>query len=216
MANDEKIRVFCGSCKQATNHVVLCKRHAGSNADDGYFWSQEHCFCQCAGCDNFCYAIATTTEDDLDVGYGHEESAWKTYPSHEGERQPIDKIYELPIKVRILYEEVIEAVNAQLSILAALGLRALIESICKERGVKGEKLSELIKDLSDKRVLSAKQAEILHSHRFLGNVAAHEAQQASREEILAALEIAESMMKTIYILPKLSEEIVTGKLKTAP
>ena len=75
-------------------------------------------------------------------------------------------------KVRILYEEVIEAVNAQLSILPAVGLRALIESICKERGVTGKNLSALIDGLSDKGVLSAKQAEILHSHRFLGNVAA--------------------------------------------
>ena len=216
MANDGKIRVFCGSCKQNTNHVVLCKRHTGSKPDDGYHWSQDHCFCQCAGCDNFCYAIATTTEDDMDLGYEHEESAWKTYPSHEGERQSIDRIYELPTKVRILYEEVIEAVNAQLSILPAVGLRALIESICKERGVTGKNLSALIDGLSDKGVLSAKQAEILHSHRFLGNVAAHKVQQASREEILAALEIAESMMKTIYILSKLSEEIVTGKPKIAP
>ena len=207
MANNERIRVFCGSCKQDTNHDVLCKKHAGSK-DDGYYWSQEHWFCQCAGCDNFCYAIETTTEDDLD-------GTWETYPSREGERQPIDRIYELPVNVRIIYKEVVEAVNAQLSILAAVGLRALIEAICKERGVTGNTLLALIDGLSNKGVLSEKQAKILHSHRFLGNVAAHKAQLASREEILAALEIAESMMKPIYILTKLSEEIVTGKPKNA-
>lgn len=216
MANNERIRVFCGSCKQDTNHVVLCKRRAGSNPDDEYHWSQNHWFCQCAGCDNFCYAIETTTEDDLDVRSGQLKSAWETFPSREGERQPIDRIYELPVKVRILYKEVVEAVNAQLSILAAVGLRALIEAICKERKVTGRTLLALIDGLSKKGVLSDKQAEILHSHRFLGNVAAHQAQQASREEILVALEIAESMMKTIYILSKLSEEIVTGKPKIAP
>ena len=44
----------------------------------------------------------------------------------------------------------------------------------------------------------------------MGNVAAHEIKQAKPREILAALEIAETMMKTIYISPKLSEEIKTG------
>lgn len=51
---------------------------------------------------------------------------------------------------------------------------------------------------------------MLHSHRWLGNIAAHEVEAAHKSE-LAALEISESMMKTIYIIPKLSQRITTGR-----
>ena len=211
MPTSTRIRVYCGSCQRDTNHVILCRKDFGSQPDDEYWWSQSHYFCECAGCDNICYAISTTTEDDYFGGDESKDSAWKTYPSREGERQPIERTYTLPNKVRVLYEEVVEATNAELSILAAVGLRSLIEAICKDRGVTGGNLSELIDGLSVNGILSTSQAEILHSHRFLGNVAAHEVQRARREEILAALEIAENMLKTIYILSKLSDEIKTGK-----
>ena len=213
MPTSTRIQVFCGSCKRDTNHVVISKKDIRSHPDAGYWWHQTHYFCQCAGCDTVCYAVETTTEDDLPVGDERADSVWKTYPSREGERQAIDRTYELPNKVRVIYQEVIEAINAQLSILTAVGLRALIEAICKERGITGSNLMKMIDGLSDEGVLSANQAEILHSHRFLGNVAAHELEQARREELLAALEIAESMLKTIYILSKLSNKIVTGKPK---
>ena len=212
MPTNTRIQVYCGSCKHDTNHAVLYKKDMRSHPDAEYWWHQTHYFLECAGCDTICYAVETTTEDDLHIGE-RVDSAWKTYPSREGERQPIDRMYALPYKVRIIYCEVIEAINAQLAILAAIGLRTLIETICKERGIADGNLMEMIDGLADEGVLSASQTEILHSHRFLGNVAAHEVEKAQPEELLAALEIAESMLKTIYILSKLSDEIVTGKPK---
>ena len=45
----------------------------------------------------------------------------------------------------------------------------------------------------------------------MGNVAAHEIESANPPEIIAAMEIAEAMLRTIYVLPKLSKRIKTGK-----
>ena len=60
-------------------------------------------------------------------------------------------------------------------------------------------------------VLSAAQAAILHGHRFLGNIAAHEVVSPKLRELVAALEIAETVLRTIYVLPELSKQITTGK-----
>ena len=60
-------------------------------------------------------------------------------------------------------------------------------------------------------VLSKAQADILHTHRFLGNIAAHEITAAKPRELVAALEIAENILRTIYVLPELSKQIKTGK-----
>jgi len=88
---------------------------------------------------------------------------------------------------------------------------ALIEAVCREQGIAGRNLEKLIDGLATQGVLSAAQANILHTHRFLGNVAAHEVISAQPRELVAALEIAENILRTIYVLPKLSQQVKTGR-----
>ena len=139
------------------------------------------------------------------------DSTWKTYPRGATERKPISDAEELPSKVRQIYKEVIGSMNAQLPVLSGIGLRALIEAICREQGISGSNLEKLIDGLATKGVLSAAQAAILHAHRFLGNVAAHEIVSAQPRELVAALEIAENVLRTIYVLPSLSKQVNTGR-----
>ena len=139
------------------------------------------------------------------------DSTWKTYPRGETERKPIDCEHELPTKVQIIYKEIIGSMNAQLPVLSGIGLRALIESICRDQGISGGNLENLIDGLAKNGVLSITQANILHTHRFLGNVAAHEITSARPRELVAALEIAENILRTIYVLPKLSKQVTTGQ-----
>jgi len=119
--------------------------------------------------------------------------------------------HHLPGKISSIYREVVGAMNAQLPVLSAIGLRALIEAICRERNVHGGNLENLIDGLATSGVLSAAQASILHGHRFLGNIAAHEVLSPKPRELVAALDIAETVLRTIYVLPELSKEITTGK-----
>lgn len=49
--------------------------------------------------------------------------------------------------------------NAQLSVLSAIGLRTPIETICKDRGVIGRDLQKLIDGLADAGVLAKAQKE---------------------------------------------------------
>nr|MBF0681735.1 DUF4145 domain-containing protein [Pseudomonas sp.] len=207
----EKIRVYCGECKRYTNHTVLSLREVKAHPNEGYHWGETHYFCQCAGCDSYCYAIAEWSEDDWNPHTGDMDYRWKTYPRSKGERHPIDDVHELPSKVRVIYQEILGAVNAQLPVLTAIGLRALIEAICKDQCVNAGNLEKLIDGLASNGVLSQAQAKILHSHRFLGNVAAHEIESAKPKELVAALEIAEAMLRAIYVLPGLSDQIKTGK-----
>ncbi|SEG07428.1 DUF4145 domain-containing protein [Nitrosomonas ureae] len=207
----EKIQVHCGECKRHTNHTVLTQREVNAHPEDDFHWGEIHYFCQCAGCNCYCYAIAEFSEDDWNSYTREMDYRWKTYPRSKGERLPIDDVYELPNKVRVIYQEILGAVNAQLPVLTAIGLRALIEAICKEQIVIATNLEKRIDGLATNGVLSQAQAKILHGHRFLGNVAAHEIESAKPKELIAALEIAEAMLKTIYILPGLSNQIRTGK-----
>lgn len=206
----KKIRIHCGECKRDTNHTVIALRETYSDPNDDYVIGVRHCFCQCAGCDNYCYAIAELHGDDWDPDTNEFSSSWRTYPRSKGERLPIDGTHELPDKVETIYHEILGAINAQLPVLTAIGLRALIEAICKEQNIPADNLAKRIDGLATLKVLSQSQAKILHSLRFLGNGAAHEIELAKRTELVAALEIAEAMLRTIYVLPGLSNQIKTG------
>jgi hypothetical protein len=208
---NSSIRVHCGECSRTTNQIVVAMREVKNHPHEEYHWGEEHYFIQCAGCDHYSYAVREWTEDDWDPHTGEMDERWKTYPRSKEQRHPIDDVYSLPSKVRSIYLEIIGAVNAQLPVLTAIGLRALIEAICKDQGVGGSNLEKLIDGLATSNVLSGAQAAILHSHRFLGNVAAHDIESAKPTEIVAALEIAESVLRTIYVLPGLSKQITTGR-----
>ena len=205
------MKIFCHSCGKRTNHKILAKEEIKSHPNEAYHWGENHYFSKCAGCDALSYAIAEWSEDDWNPFTGEMEYRWKNYPRGATARQPIDNVDELPPKIKAIYKELIGSMNAQLPVLTAIGLRALIEAICKDRGITASNLEKLIDGLSTNGVFSKAQADILHSHRFLGNVAAHDITSAQPKELVAALDIAETVLRTIYVLPKLSQQIKTGK-----
>lgn len=170
MVHKGTVRVFCGNCGGHKNHKVIAKREVRSDQDDPYHWGENHIFCQCAGCDTYCYAVAEYTEDDYNSYTGEMVYRWKTYPFSKNARKTIDDLDNLPGKVKLVYQETVGALNAQLPVLTAIGLRSVIEAICVEEGIPGRNLEKRIDGLASKGVLSAAQAKILHSHRFLGNI----------------------------------------------
>jgi len=204
------MKLYCHKCGGHKNHNIIAKEEFQSDPNHGEIWGENHYFSRCAGCDSITYSVASWDEFGWDPNTGKMGYEWKTYPRGPGDRNPMDEYWDLPAKIRKIYLEVIKAANAQLNILTAIGLRALIEAICKERKVSGDNLEQLIDGLANSGILSKDQAKILHGHRFLGNIAAHEVVSADPREIIAALEIAETMLRTIYILPELSKTITTG------
>jgi hypothetical protein len=207
------MKIYCHQCGRHTNSNELSKveRHANTDYEDP--WSEVHRFTQCGGCDALTYSVESWSQDDWNPHTGEMDTNWVTYPRGEGERRSVDTEHDFPAKVRTIYKEVISAMNNQLPVLAGVGLRALIEAICRDQGIIGANLAALIDGLATEGVLSTKQAAILHTHRFLGNAAAHEITPAQPRELVAALDIAENVLRTIYVLPKLSAEVKTGKKK---
>ena len=81
-------------------------------------------------------------------GSGEMDSTWKTYPRADTARQAMADDHYLPGKISSIYQEVIGAMNAQLPVLAAIGLWALIEAICRERNIASGNLEKLIDGLA--------------------------------------------------------------------
>ncbi len=204
----ETVKALCAQCRKATNHILLQKHDtSGSTADGDIQWWDSHQIVQCAGCDEISFRCTSMCTENYDPYSGDLTKNETLYPERTQGRTPMAGYVDFPHKTKRVYMETLKALSSGMPLLAAIGLRALIESICLEQKTKSKTLAKGIDELAANGLLSQKQAEFLHNHRFMGNVAAHEIEAPKPEHLIAALEIAETLLKTIYILPEIAEQI---------
>ena len=92
--------------------------------------------------------------------------------------------------------------NNDQPVLTGIGLRALVETICKDKKASGGNLVEKIGSLVSLGVLTADGATILHRIRTLGNDVAHEVKPHTAEQLGIALGVCEHLLQGVYLLPR--------------
>jgi hypothetical protein len=209
LATDPEQSVACTKCSGKTSHRVLAIVNVnGSEGDSNYSfdWHTGHELIQCLGCKTISYrTVSSNSEDYFRDEHGDTiyETAEKLYPLRiNGVKGLGDEAIYLPPKIRQIYDETLTALSVSAPILAAIGLRALVETVCKEKNADGHDLFKKIDSLVDKRVLTPMGANILHKIRTIGNAAAHEVKPHSESQLLLALDIVEHLLKDVFILPK--------------
>src|SRR5437879_4502278 len=193
----DKIEIDCTECKRTTSHDVLHTAGVGGNDEDsGSHWGAEYQTVQCRGCGAISFGVWSWNSEDTDEE-GQPIAFRVLYPSRTI-RKPIENYYYLPTMVRGVYEETLRALSNKAPILAAIGTRAVVEAVCKDKGCTAGNLEKSIDLLVDKGHLAADQADFLHLQRFMGNAAAHEIAAPEQDELGAALDIAENLLINLY------------------
>ena len=172
-------------------------------------WWTNHQIIKCRGCDTISFRIISGSSEDINPYTGEYEVREFLYPNREKERIAIMGHEEFPVKTRHIYLETLNALNTTSPILTAIGLRAIIESVCIDKCVLGASLKGKIDQLVSQGYLARTQADFLHTQRFMGNEAAHEIKQPKPGQLIPAIDIIETLLKAIYILPKLNSELRT-------
>jgi uncharacterized protein DUF4145 len=205
------VSAFCKGCKRSTKHEVLCEIKEANETPE--FQQQETWqIIKCRGCDKISFRSVYENLQEIDELGFHIETI-VLYPYREALREPNENLRHVPLAVHRIYEETINALNASMRLLAAIGLRTMIEAICIDQQTPEGNLEKRISALAKQGVLSVAQAEILHSHRFLGNIAAHEIEAPETDELVLALQIAETVMETIYVIPEMNERLKENQAK---
>lgn len=107
---------------------------------------------------------------------------------------------------RPIYTEAAKALYSNQPILAGVGIRAILETICKDKSAPGAKLYEKIDGLKNQGVLSPNGAVVLHKLRVLGNTSAHEVKPQSNDHLSLAFDVLDNLLMNVYILePKVAE-----------
>lgn len=201
----KEVRIYCNQCQINTFHKILTGvDYSGCEIFDGGFDISFWLGCdivQCGGCKDITFTKRAT---DSESSYpGDREVIQQLPPKEENSSWYIrNDIYELPFLLRQIYRETLQAIINKSFTLAGIGLRAIIETLCKDKSIKGRNLEKRIDDLVTKGFLTSAGADILHGIRLIGNDAAHDAKAPTIKQITAAMKVVEHLILGIYVLPE--------------
>lgn len=225
--------VLCATCGGPKRHEVIASYDEAGNEDYGRFnvsWNTSYQIIKCHGCQTVSYRTLTSSSEDTPDLVGNEyvwSEAETLYPHRTDSDMPIRAFSEVPYEIVCVYEEAINCINRGSPILAAGGLRAVIDGICadhdvkdglvtnKETGaqVRSRTLDGKISGLHEKGFLTKQLADALHENRLLGNSALHELVQHRKADLVTAAQIIEHVLITIYEVKKKTEKLKAAREK---
>lgn len=239
----EKFKAFCATCKCDTNHEAvqsvdvrgseMFRYGPGENDLNSIDWLDEYQVIKCLGCDTFSFRHRNWFSEAQEY-YGpddyHDGTTVRLYPQRGKDVLAAKDFYNVPKNLRAIYKEVISCFNSEAPVLCAAGLRASIEGLCAANGVtegpvqetkpdgtvvikRKNNLEGKISGLSEKGFLTARNAGLLHEHRYIGNDAVHELWRPSDSDLKIAIEIVEHMFESIYEIPEKAEALKLARTK---
>lgn len=198
------MKEYCNHCNTSTNHTPIKSEKTENKQHEDFNWSKEFIIIKCLGCDNL--QFKTVYSDEAMIAWDGEEQQEfyyydiKYYPKNIVGYRPLKNSYAIPEKIRIVYNEAIEALKNDCYLLSAVGLRAVIEAICIEQGIAGRNLEIKINNLVRSKLITEKDSGRLHSIRFLGNDSVHEMEVPEESKIRIALNIIEHLINNLYLI----------------
>ena len=138
--------------------------------------------------------------------YGAEEANFKVYPDAPGtaaRRRPTISSDEaggdaagtiVPEAVWRMYNETVEALNANIRTLAGAGLRAVVEAMCLDKKMTEGSLEKKSTNWRSRTTSPRRRRNCSHEERHLGNAALHEQATPSSQDIEDGLRIVEGLM----------------------
>lgn len=227
-SKDQILKLLCPDCKRETRHRVVqsVDMSGQEDFDDDFWiaWDSTYQIVECQGCSYVSFRSESSNSEDIDPYEGKPIVTERLYPTRSKNFLTIKDFWNIPLNLRRIYREVIESLNNELYTLCGGGLRSIIEGICtdqyikdgpvdikkKDGSIKTERRNNIegkIAGLYEKGILTKRNADILHEHRFLGNEALHELTQPSRDELALAIQIIEHTLDHIYELPDKAAEL---------
>lgn len=215
----EDIRIHCQYCETETYHKVLAhvrcteSQYFYQDDYDGFtpgggdirgsvdFW-EDYYTIQCHGCRKVSIYLTQYFSEDED---------WTKKRQFPDDPIPSRDLFgekdSCPEAVARIYKEAVSALDNDMPILAGVGIRAVLEAICKECKTEGSNLYMRIDAMVDLGFITKDDAQILHSLRMLGNKAAHDVTPNKLSELDAAFDIIDHLLRGVYTIRERAKTI---------
>jgi hypothetical protein len=198
--------VACAKCGPDRAHVIAAtiKEYNEDDCDGGgsFEWINRYDIIQCCGCEDYSFRKTQSNSEDFDPQTGIHDEIVELYPSRVSGRAPVNDYELLPTSLQRIYLETLKALNSAQPVLAGIGIRAIVEAVCKDQLPDGNDLYHRIEDLVTRHLLSRTGADVLHKLRVLGNHAAHEVRPHDVMQLGFGLDVIDNLVSSVYILPR--------------
>lgn len=210
---EEIFKIHCNKCGTETIHKIFVAHterqiiHEIIDYRNVDFWEDITAVVyRCGGCGEFLFKKYRIWSEDVP---DFPEKDIVLLPKRN---IPVLKIPErfqhVPAHIISLYREIIDTAVKKMVILCSAGIRAIIEAVCNDKGIKGAqiegkfnvKLRGKIIGLCEHGYLTKKHAESLLHHKFIGDKALHELKNPTMEELVASIDIIAHTLDSVYEL----------------
>ncbi|MBE6392764.1 MAG: DUF4145 domain-containing protein [Lentisphaerae bacterium] len=218
------LEYYCNHCRVKTTHRTIVEACTVEDfTDDGevFSWNSYH-ISECMGCHMVSFIKDIRFSEDEDTfhpDYGKKNFKGIIYPIlEEGaltESQLSQLQFVLPDKVKAIYEETLTAIKNKLFIIAGIGLRAILDTVCRERkiGQARQPLAARLQIMCDINLITEQEKTVLSTVKDLGNDSAHEGKSLNAYEVESVLLTVEYLLGKIYLLPAIQRDLERGKEK---
>lgn len=210
-----KRKVFCNTCQNETWHNVL-HEVTQDNSEGSYFEQITYHLVNCCGCEGIRLQVVEVSDacDRNENGnivpfeYVFPPKALRSKPKWIGQiLWPFHVETGFANKnALMLITEIYTALYNKCNRLGMMGIRALLEHVMIQKCGDLKSFSRNMEAFRDKGYISDVQKEALETVLEAGHAVIHRAHAPSESELLAALDITENLIHSIYILETAKQE----------
>jgi hypothetical protein len=198
------IQAPCNECGRETDHVVL-RAQTKSDQDEEYgaWWQTSYRMIECRGCHFISLERSVTSSE-------WEEAETEYFPPPISRRKPAwadDFIPLTPKGLDGLLTEVYSALHANNRRLGTMGARALLDMVMIDKVQDVGRFDQKLDALESGAFISKKQRKFLEVALDAGNAASHRGHCPTAEELNLVMDIVESVIAQIYVLPVAAKQL---------
>lgn len=220
------IHCYCNNCTIVTKHFVIFDyKEDIDDFEEGLSVKEDYQIIKCDNCNRLSFRIDGWFSEDQDPFPGGNDGTYEElYPESDRNKRIEKKINNLPYSLTEIYSEVIKAYNNNLFILAAVGIRAILEGICKEKEIETivnhegktidvSDIKLMTVGLLQKKLITQPQKDALDNLRILGNDSIHDLFEPTKKDIKNILDVIEIIMLSVYEIPNKASQLSNLKTK---
>lgn len=192
-------KAHCNNCGGERNHEVLyTEKSSWSDDESGVSGSDKYETLKCMGCENIKLRHVSWFSE-------YDDSTTNYFPPAIFRPQPQwfkDLWLELPVDdefVEPLLKEIYVSLQNNLPRLAAMGVRALIETVMIAKSGDHGSFSKNITEFEKAGYVSRIQRERIEAILEAGHAAIHRSFKPSTQDVVTLLDITEHIIETVYL-----------------
>ena len=201
----KETRAHCNTCGGERNHKVLCLEESSWNDEENRCWgNDEYEMLKCCGCGSIKLRNREFTSYVYDEN-GDLVPHVSYYPPPVFRPRPkwfFDLMLEVGLgdgNIHDLLGEIYVALHNDQRALAAMGIRALLENVMIEKIGDQRSFGANLREFEANGYVSRIQRERLETIFEAGHAAMHRLYKPSKEDLVTLVDIAESIVESIYI-----------------